>query len=70
MPIYKVTTTLPDETHAMKAVAVVKLVDAANVNAAVRHASKAFITAEVADGAELVELGAKGVKLERANGAD
>lgn len=70
MPVYKTTTTLPDQSHASGKVTVTRLVDAPNVAAARSFVAKEIITVEVCGAAEAVELGGKGIKLERAgNGA-
>lgn len=47
-----------------------RLVEAANMSAALRHIAGQFATVTKCTTSEAIELGSKGVKLEQANGAE
>lgn len=68
VPVYKITSKLAPE--GVTPVVVTQLVQAPNQASAVRHVAAGIITATVADAAECITLGSKGVRLENANGAD
>ena len=64
MPIYRLDCAIPhDQPNATKQT---RLIEAANTASAMRFAAKDWITIEVCTTAEAVELGAAGVKIEKA----
>lgn len=65
MGTYKMTVTPTQD-----ATPTVRVVEARNKAGAVAHVAKDTITAEAIDTAEAMDLAAKGMKLERANGGE
>lgn len=68
MPVYKTVSRLTPPGAPL--VECVQLIDAPNQAQAIRHVARGIITAELADHAECIELGAQGLKLVKANGAE
>lgn len=66
MPVYKTICTISDEKKAEMVGTQTRLIEAANHASAMRHAAKDWISIAVCTTEEAVELGAAGVKIEKA----